>query len=757
MSLKEYQLSQTIVTDAEPIRSVSCTGTHLISGSESGVLSAIGLNSVSGAQEVQVLNTGSITIQPGGDGTRHSHHITAILGSHNNTSSTGATNDKDTGTGTGTDTDTGTIDVYVTGCKDKLIRIFDASNHQLIHKLSGHDNAVTSLSWLSMPTNNKNDNDNYTKILISGSWDGTAKLWNVQTGQCLATLEGHENTVSVQGLPPFQNGDVGIGRIATGSAGIANGNQIMDHKIRLWEVKCGESGGDAVYSVQLKTTVGNDHDGPIRGLAYDPTSQMLLSCSNDGTVKVRDIITGEAVTTLACPHGQGQPPMLLSVSSIGDGKVVAGAEDGSVIVWNTQDGAVQVISHPNCVWHVTSMNTNANVNSNTNTNVGANNNSNSNSSGDFITACHDGMLRVFTTTEARVAPQSEQEAFQDAVLAARSKSSSGPSKEEIDALPKWEMNLAHFGKSEGQVQVFNKGGKAIAAQWSNTSGTWIEVGEVTGTNENAGTIDGTTYDHVFPIEIDVAGGGVQKMQIGYNNGENPFVVAQKFIDDYQLDQGYLAQIADYIRNRVGEPAAPTLGMAGANGTSNASVSAVSSGPVPMDISENPKTPAYSYLPMKGYKAFETGADMKVLSKVSTKIREFNTTLNTNLSQELISTGLDGLCQTIAATSRYHATTISNDELSIVLKMMQDWSLEQIFPSIDLARLAVLHPDASKSSRSEFWNRIVTCALDKCEALLASDVQGTPRTAIPMLSFRLFANCFKGGVGSQSAVELNLTR
>merc|ERR1719354_1560459 len=90
-------------------------------------------------------------------------------------------------------------------------------------------------------------------------------------------------------------------------------------------------------------------------------------------------------------------------------------------------------------------------------------------------------------------------------------------------------------------------------------------------------------------------------------------------------------------------------------------------------------------------------------------------------------------------------------------MMQDWLLEQIFPSIDLARLAVLHPDASKSSRSEFCNRIVTCALDKCEALLASDVQGTPRTAIPMLSFRLFANCFKGGVGSQSAVELNLTR
>jgi phospholipase A-2-activating protein len=39
------------------------------------------------------------------------------------------------------------------------------------------------------------------------------------------------------------------------------------------------------------------------------------------------------------------------------------------------------------------------------------------------------------------------------------------------------------------VQMFRKNGVAIAAQWSATSGTWIEVGEVTGTS-NAGTIDG---------------------------------------------------------------------------------------------------------------------------------------------------------------------------------------------------------------------------------------------------------------------------
>lgn len=54
----------------------------------------------------------------------------------------------------------------------------------------------------------------------------------------------------------------------------------------------------------------------------------------------------------------------------------------------------------------------------------------------------------------------------------------GPSAVEIAKLPRWEQRHANIGKSEGQVQVFQRDGKAIAAQWSAASSTWIEVGEV---------------------------------------------------------------------------------------------------------------------------------------------------------------------------------------------------------------------------------------------------------------------------------------
>ena len=36
--------------------------------------------------------------------------------------------------------------------------------------------------------------------LISGSWDGTARLWDVSNNICIQTFSGHENGVHVLGL-----------------------------------------------------------------------------------------------------------------------------------------------------------------------------------------------------------------------------------------------------------------------------------------------------------------------------------------------------------------------------------------------------------------------------------------------------------------------------------------------------------------------------------------------------------------------------
>ena len=56
-------------------------------------------------------------------------------------------------------------------------------------EFKGHTNAVNSLSQ-SDPT-----------FFVSGSWDGTAKVWDVATGECTNTLTGHAHAVTVLSLP----------------------------------------------------------------------------------------------------------------------------------------------------------------------------------------------------------------------------------------------------------------------------------------------------------------------------------------------------------------------------------------------------------------------------------------------------------------------------------------------------------------------------------------------------------------------------
>lgn len=561
--------------------------------------------------------------------------------------------------------------VYVTGCRDGVVRIFSHS-HQLLAELTGHDKAATSLSWAG------------GDYLISGSWDGTAKVWDITTHAMVANLEGHENTVCVAGI----SREGSILSLATGSAGIAQNNSISNHTIRIWSVniKTGEK--------RMISQVANDHDGPIRALCMTANG-MLASSSNDGTVKLRSIDTGECLTTLS--FVAQDIPMLLSITKVGE-MLAASAEDGHVIVWSGAD--YQIIRHATSVWNVVSLPEN-----------------------DLATCCQDGTLRVFTQSSDRMASKDVREEFTSSLVAALDKQSTGPTEDEIAQLPKWELNALQHGKSEGQVQLFQKQGKAIASQWSMVSRTWIEVGEVLGSSEDSGTIDGIKYDHVFPIEVDQAGGGVANLKIGYNIGENPFVAAQRFIDAHVLPQHYLAQIGNYIQQRVGQ-SAPTIG-----------INAISTVVAPV---------TYEHLPIRFYKSFEL-TKATSFDKMATKLKE-----NGKLSDQDFE-AIQSLMRTLMVTNRYHSSNVSIEGLRAIKDILVSWAPTDAFPALDLARVAVLHPDAAKNF--PYWDTMLTLSFKQCER----ELEGTTAVAVPMLTLRLVANCFKGGSGALEAAAANMDK
>jgi phospholipase A-2-activating protein len=558
----------------------------------------------------------------------------------------------------------------VTGCMDCKIRIFDSIGSPVM-VIEGHQKGIISFSWTA---------DGH---LISGSWDGTAKIWDLaRNGLLLHTLGPHENGVNVLGLSD--------GRIATTSTGEAVNGKPANYKLRLWDSKTGQQIGESIC----------DHSGSIRSICGITGLLGFATTSNDGSVALRDGDGTLIGTMMHPPQEDGSAPFVLCSSplAIASGMgIVSGAEDGSVMVCEGLE-STQSILHPTCVWCVLGV---------------------PNTDGDFISGGHDGVLRYFsknsllTLTEASV---SLQAAFSAQVDACQAKKRKGPSSEEISKQVKWEAQTSHPGKSDGQVMVFNKDGKMIAAQWSSDSATWIEIGEVTG-NGDGGDVNGVQYDHVLPVEIDTPSEGVKCLNIGYNNMESAYDAAQRFIDENGLGQHYLRQIADWITDRAGKNT-PTLGPTNSNSsTTSAAVQ------------------TYQYFPVKSYALYDD-IPAGFQGKIIPKITEFNTTVG---EHSLTESELEMVGQTVSvliATSRYHSSSISSKQLNGVIKMAKCWSPDKAFPAFDLCRMIGLHQDGSRSlsAHPQFNSmlvRTVTVLMDR----------ETPTNAT-VTALRFLANSFR---------------
>ncbi|KAH9150340.1 hypothetical protein AeRB84_006788 [Aphanomyces euteiches] len=514
---------------------------------------------------------------------------------------------------------------FVTGGMDMHVRVFTKATKEqefvCVIKLEGHTSGVISLTW----TQEKES------ILLSGSWDGTCRGWDIRSQTCRFVLPDHENGVCVLGLSN--------GRIATGSTGRQQGNQVVDACIRMW---------DAVspFNYTLMKTL-TDHQGPVRQLvSVDEIG--FASCSNDGTIKLRAAEDGEVLMTCSHPlNHEGKPAFVLGLAYLPKTQhLVSVSEDCTARVWTLDGSCLQTIEHPSGLWCVAPL-----------------------SNGDFATGAEDKTVRVFSTSgndPALAAVLTAQ------VAEAHVQKSRGPSAVEIEKLPAYEARGSHVGKSDGMIQMFRRDNVAWACQWNAISGTWLDIGQVTGTG-SGGVIDGEAYDMVIPVEIETPS-GIRKLEIGYNQGQNPFAVAQAFIDKHFLNQSYLKEIADYITQRSENYQPPVLG------TENTSFLVQSSSSAPSVSSV--------FFPAKVYTSFDTAK----IAKLHSTLVQFNADLEsparlTDSELELAAT----LIQTLLQTSFYHSSSIPRTQAHVVLKILDRWPLAKVFPGLDLCRLLLVHP------------------------------------------------------------------
>jgi WD40 repeat protein len=164
--------------------------------------------------------------------------------------------------------------------------------------------------------------DNEGRRFVSGSADGSVRLWDVDSGAQLRLFTGQTSAVACVALSPDRRKVA-----AAGATGV----------IRVWDA---DSLDPAIVLEGHRKGVGE--------LAFLPAGDRLLSVSGDRSVRLWDVATGRAQIL----HDDLNET---SIAVSGDGSVaVTGSYDGPVRVWDLATGTIRqtLRDHTGVVWNV---------------------------------------------------------------------------------------------------------------------------------------------------------------------------------------------------------------------------------------------------------------------------------------------------------------------------------------------------------------------------------------------------------------------
>jgi WD40 repeat protein/serine/threonine protein kinase len=186
----------------------------------------------------------------------------------------------------------------VTGSRDGTLRLWSRLAFEATTLLSGHEGEIKALAFSADGT-----------AIATGSIDNTIRLWDSTTAEATNILREHDTYVSALAFSP--DGEY----LASGS-GTRSGAK---SEIRLWVA----DDGDPYHFWEC-------HDKYITDLAFSPDSRLLAVASGDGTCSLWNIESDELLASLELDNTVANSIVWNTAGT----RFLTGSRDGSVQEWD---------------------------------------------------------------------------------------------------------------------------------------------------------------------------------------------------------------------------------------------------------------------------------------------------------------------------------------------------------------------------------------------------------------------------------------